>query len=239
MEAEDVPARARARRGPPARRARGARRRASGVRGAGLLLGAALDDQRAKEVVARGPGARAGGERAPARHHPAGPVAARDATTRSTRRLAILAAAWPRCAPRLERGEGVVTRHFLDVDDLSCDELEDVLATGGLPAAEAPQVLAGPGRRPRVREALGPDPQLDRAGRGRPRRPSRVHPGAEVGIDVRETAEDVARTLACYHAVICARVLDHDDPRAHGGAMDALSPTRAGADGGSRRRCRW
>jgi ornithine carbamoyltransferase len=34
--------------------------------------------------------------------------------------------------------------------------------------------------------------------------------GLEVGIDTRESAEDVARTLACYHAVICARVLDHE-----------------------------
>ncbi len=32
---------------------------------------------------------------------------------------------------------------------------------------------------------------------------------AEVGIDTRESAEDVARTLACYHSVICARVFDH------------------------------
>ncbi len=33
--------------------------------------------------------------------------------------------------------------------------------------------------------------------------------GAEVGLDVRETAEDVARTLACYHRVLCARVFEH------------------------------
>ncbi len=33
--------------------------------------------------------------------------------------------------------------------------------------------------------------------------------GAEVGLDVRETAEDVARTLGCYHRVLCARVFDH------------------------------
>lgn len=33
---------------------------------------------------------------------------------------------------------------------------------------------------------------------------------AEVGIDKRESAEDVARTLACYHEVICARVFSHD-----------------------------
>jgi ornithine carbamoyltransferase len=31
----------------------------------------------------------------------------------------------------------------------------------------------------------------------------------EVGIDTRETAEDVARTLACYHSIIAARVMDH------------------------------
>lgn len=32
----------------------------------------------------------------------------------------------------------------------------------------------------------------------------------EVGLGTRETPEDVARTLACYHAVIAARVADHD-----------------------------
>ena len=31
----------------------------------------------------------------------------------------------------------------------------------------------------------------------------------EVGLGTRETAEDVARTLACYHQVIAARVMDH------------------------------
>lgn len=33
----------------------------------------------------------------------------------------------------------------------------------------------------------------------------------EVGLNTRETAEDVARTLACYHSVIAARVMDHRD----------------------------
>ena len=32
---------------------------------------------------------------------------------------------------------------------------------------------------------------------------------AEVGLGTRETPEDVARTLACYHEVIAARVMDH------------------------------
>jgi ornithine carbamoyltransferase len=33
--------------------------------------------------------------------------------------------------------------------------------------------------------------------------------GTEVGLDRRESAEDVARTLGCYHRVLCARVFDH------------------------------
>src|SRR5207244_11810226 len=33
--------------------------------------------------------------------------------------------------------------------------------------------------------------------------------GDEVGFDVRESVEDIARTLSCYHAVIAARVFEH------------------------------
>ena len=33
--------------------------------------------------------------------------------------------------------------------------------------------------------------------------------GSEVGLGTRESAADVARTLACYHSVLCARVFDH------------------------------
>jgi len=33
---------------------------------------------------------------------------------------------------------------------------------------------------------------------------------AEVGLDTRESAEDIARTLGCYHRILCARVFDHD-----------------------------
>jgi ornithine carbamoyltransferase len=42
----------------------------------------------------------------------------------------------------------------------------------------------------------------------------------EVGLGTRETAADVARTLACYHAVIAARVTDHRDLVAMAGATD-------------------
>jgi ornithine carbamoyltransferase len=102
-----------------------------------------------------------------------------------------------------------VTRHFLDVDDLSCDELEEVLAVASVPAGDQPLVLAGRGvalvfEKPSARTRSSTELAVVALG---------GHPvyvqGAEVGIDVRETAEDVARTLSCFHAVVCARVLDH------------------------------
>jgi ornithine carbamoyltransferase len=113
-----------------------------------------------------------------------------------------------------------MTRHFLDVDDLSCDELDDVLAAASLPAAEVPPVLAGRGaallfEKPSARTRSSTE--LAVVGLG-------GHPvyiqGPEVGIDVRETAEDVARTLACYHAVLCARVIDHTTLVRMVGALD-------------------
>lgn len=42
----------------------------------------------------------------------------------------------------------------------------------------------------------------------------------EVGLGTRESAEDVARTLACYHAVIAARVTDHRDLLAMAAAVE-------------------
>jgi ornithine carbamoyltransferase len=97
--------------------------------------------------------------------------------------------------------------NFFDLDDVAPDDWERVLA-----------------------RALDPPPQQDLAGQGvalvfekpsaRTRNSTEMavvdlggHPvyiqGAEVGLDERETAEDVARTLGCYHRVLCARVFDH------------------------------
>ena len=45
--------------------------------------------------------------------------------------------------------------------------------------------------------------------------------GEEVGFDVRETVEDVARTLASYHGVICARVAHHAILERMAGALGA------------------
>src|ERR1700733_8596512 len=102
-----------------------------------------------------------------------------------------------------------MSRNFLDVDDLSCDELDEVLTLASQPAPPAP-VLSGRGaallfEKPSARTRSSTELAVVALG---------GHPvyiqGLEVRIDTRESAEDVARTLACYHAVICARVLDHD-----------------------------
>jgi ornithine carbamoyltransferase len=116
-------------------------------------------------------------------------------------------------------------RHFLDVDDLSCDELDDVLALASLPVAEVPKVLAGRGaalvfEKPSARTRSSTELAVVALG-GHPVYIQRD----EVGIDARESAEDVARTLACYHAVLCARVLDHSVLTRMVGALD---PTSAG-----------
>jgi ornithine carbamoyltransferase len=121
-----------------------------------------------------------------------------------------------------------MTRHFLDVDDLSCDDLDDVLAMASLPVAEVPRVLAGRGaallfEKPSARTRSSTELAVVALG---------GHPvyiqGAEVGIDERETAEDVARTLACFHAVLCARVIDHDVLVRMAGALDSPPASRPG-----------
>ena len=99
-----------------------------------------------------------------------------------------------------------MTRHLLDLDDLSPAELAEVIAAADSPAAP---VLAGRGvalvfEKPSARTRNATEMAVVQLG-GHPV----TQRGEELGIDVRETAEDVARTLACYHAVICGRVFDH------------------------------
>jgi ornithine carbamoyltransferase len=105
-----------------------------------------------------------------------------------------------------------MNRDFLEVDDLSPAELQtvlDVAAEGKARPDEIPHVLAGHGvallfEKPSARTrsssemavvALGGHPIYLRA--------------EEVGIDTRETAEDVGRTLAAYCGIIAARVFTH------------------------------
>lgn len=98
-------------------------------------------------------------------------------------------------------------RHFLEVDDLTPEELALVLDLAAKP--HPPRVLEAKGMallfaKPSARTRNSMEMAVFQLG---------GHPVSiradEVGLDSRETAEDVARTLACYHAVIGARVFDH------------------------------
>jgi ornithine carbamoyltransferase len=97
-------------------------------------------------------------------------------------------------------------RHFLEVDDLSRDELRRVLDLAGDPAR--PQLLAG-----RAVALYFEKPSL------RTRHSSEVavvelggHPVTfrteEVGTAEREPLEDIARVLSGYHALLAGRVYD-------------------------------
>jgi ornithine carbamoyltransferase len=100
-------------------------------------------------------------------------------------------------------------RHLLDIDDLSPNELEHLCQLALAPVESLPPVLTGRGvacvfTKPSARTRNSTEMAVIQLG---------GHPvyitNDEVGIDERETAEDIARTLACYHAAICARVHDH------------------------------
>jgi ornithine carbamoyltransferase len=98
-------------------------------------------------------------------------------------------------------------RHLLEIDDLSADELRAVLDLSARP--DLPQVLSGLGmalifEKPSARTRNSMEMAVVQLG---------GHPltirGDEVSLDVRESVEDVTRTLACYHAAIGARVFEH------------------------------
>lgn len=97
-------------------------------------------------------------------------------------------------------------RHLFDIDDLSTDELKDILRLSTL---TVPPVLQGKGvallfEKPSARTRNSMEMAVVQLGG----HPLTIRPD-EVGLDVRESTEDVARTLACYHAIIAARVFDH------------------------------
>jgi ornithine carbamoyltransferase len=100
-----------------------------------------------------------------------------------------------------------MTRDLLEVDDLTPEELGLVLDMS-LEPTPAP-VLDGKGvallfEKPSARTRNSMEMAVVQLGG----HPVTIRPD-EVGLDERESAEDVARTLACYHAVIAARVFDH------------------------------
>lgn len=98
-------------------------------------------------------------------------------------------------------------RHFLDIDELSRDELEHVLDLSSQPAATAP--LAGEGvallfEKPSARTRNATEMAVVQLSG----HPVYIRPD-ELGLDARESVEDVTRTFACYHRLLGARVFAH------------------------------
>ena len=101
-------------------------------------------------------------------------------------------------------------RHFINSTDISADELRKVLqlSTASIDALGKP--LAGLGaalifEKPSNRTRHSMELAVVQLG---------GHPvytrGEEVGLDVRETVEDITKVMGGYHAVLAARVFDHN-----------------------------
>jgi len=97
---------------------------------------------------------------------------------------------------------------LFDIDDFAPETFDHVLELAVRP--DLPSLLAGQGvallfEKPSARTRNSTEMAVVGLG---------GHPvyiqGTEVGIDTRESAEDVARTLGCYHRILCARVFDHE-----------------------------
>lgn len=98
-------------------------------------------------------------------------------------------------------------RHLLEIDDLTGAEIERILDLSE--ATDLPPVLDGAGamllfEKPSARTRISMEMAVVQLG---------GHPvtlrNEEVGIDTRETAEDLGRLLSGYGAVIGARVFEH------------------------------
>lgn len=108
--------------------------------------------------------------------------------------------------------------HLLAIRDLDREALEHILELSERPATARP--LQGKGvalyfEKPSARTRNSMEMAAVQLGA----HPVYIQP-AEVGLGTRETPEDVARTLACYHALIAARVKDHTVLEAMAAAVD-------------------
>ena len=97
-------------------------------------------------------------------------------------------------------------RHLLAIRDLTAGDLRSILALSQQPA---PRILQDKGvalyfEKPSARTRNSMELAAAQLGG----HPVYLQP-AELGIGTRESVEDVARTLACYHAIVAARVFDH------------------------------
>lgn len=97
-------------------------------------------------------------------------------------------------------------KHLLAIRDLSAEDLQTILAL----SETAPQrLLEGKGvalyfEKPSARTRNSMELATAQLGG----HPVYLQP-AELGIGSRESIEDVAHTLACYHSIVAARVFDH------------------------------
>ena len=97
--------------------------------------------------------------------------------------------------------------HLLEIDDLSASEIAEIIRLSNV--ENPPQVLRNKGaallfEKPSNRTRNSMEMAIIQLGG----HPITIRPD-EVGIGERESAEDVARTLSCYHALIGARVFAH------------------------------
>ena len=98
-------------------------------------------------------------------------------------------------------------RHLLEIDDLNSTELDKVLS---LSIQSSEELLLGKGaallfEKPSNRTRNSMEMAIVQLGG----HPVTIRPD-EVGIGKRESTGDVAKTLSCYHALIGARVFEHE-----------------------------
>lgn len=98
-------------------------------------------------------------------------------------------------------------KHLLSIRDLSAADLQAILTLSE--QAACPRVLHDQGvafyfEKPSARTRNSMEMAASQLGG----HPVYLQP-AELGIGTRESVADVTRTLACYHAIIAARVFDH------------------------------
>jgi len=101
----------------------------------------------------------------------------------------------------------MLDRYLLDINDLKSSGFSEVLDLSQQP--DPPKVLAGKGvallfEKPSARTRNSMEMAVVQLGG----HPAYIQPH-EVGLGTRESAEDVARTLACYYDIIGARVFTH------------------------------
>tara|TARA_B100001778_G_scaffold325268_1_gene320555 strand:- start:473 stop:1369 length:897 start_codon:yes stop_codon:yes gene_type:complete len=99
-----------------------------------------------------------------------------------------------------------MTRHLIEIDDLSATELNKVLS---LSIQSSEELLLGKGaallfEKPSNRTRNSMEMAIVQLGG----HPVTIRPD-EVGIGKRESTGDIAKTLSCYHALIGARVFEH------------------------------